>query len=428
MPRIKLDIAYDGSNFAGWQVQDAGAHSPTTVQGELEKAIAKILCCPVRLHGAGRTDSGVHADMQCAHFDAPERARRVNWVQALPRYLPHSIAVTAFQVVDDNFHARFSAKGKVYTYSIWTGTSVVSPRLRPFVWDCGVVNLAAMHEAAQALCGRHDFASFQNTGTTVLNTIRTIYAISSRTASMPFLSDFSVQNFSAYASPHAQKLANDSASPTDAASLTPGAHPATASITGVCLTGTNSASSYNPRLANHDITSPSITDKELLCSDANCEAASSGFAPSTNSLAAKPNSPDLLCQANGYQLNCQQVNADVAAEQPCLTGADMAGASSNSNLTIQAGSPGNMQLPQAVSHALHYATSQEYGSPLICWQFYGNGFLKQMVRNMMGFLVFVGREKLTPQNAIDVLNAQQRNAFYFPTAPACGLSLTKVLY
>lgn len=261
MARIRLDMAYVGTAFAGWQLQSRpGAEARRTVQGETEKALAAVLGAPVRLHGAGRTDSGVHADCQTAHFDAPDKYAAINWPAALQRHLPPDIAILAAREAAPDFHARFSAKGKVYVYALWTSEAPLPPKLRPFCWDAGPLDTAPMREAAHLLSGEHDFASFQNSGSKVKDTVRRIRSIR----------DFSL-----------------------------------------ALPGEASAR------------------------------------------------PD---------------------------------------------------------------------SPLVAWEFAGNGFLKQMVRNLMGFMAACGRHKLAPDDAVALFTAKRRGALPFPTAPACGLTLRRVEY
>lgn len=261
MSRVKLVLAYVGTGFAGWQLQASpDSPQPRTVQGELEKALEKLLGQPVRVHGSGRTDSGVHADMQVAHFDIPARFAQLNWAAALPRFLPEDLGVLEAQLVQDDFHARFSATGKVYTYSIWLGVSPVPPRLKPFVWGVRGLDLALMAQAAQKLLGEHDFAAFQNSGSKVTDTVRTLHGIE--------------------------------------------------------------------------------------------------------------------------------------------------------------------QYPLALPGEKHIAPD----SPLRAWRFEGNGFLKQMVRNLMGFMAAVGQGKLRAEDADLLFAAKNRSALHFPTAPAQGLSLTQVLY
>ena len=176
--RLKLTIAYVGTQFKGWQVQ-AHAHypQPRTVQAELEAVIGRIAGRPVCVHGSGRTDSGVHADGQVAHVDVPDEKAGLDWLRAINGNLPDDVAILDARPVDDNFHAQYSCLRKAYTYSLWLEHTFTPPRLRGFAWSVGPLDLAAMREAAAHLVGRHDFAAMQNMGTPMENTVRNIYAL-----------------------------------------------------------------------------------------------------------------------------------------------------------------------------------------------------------------------------------------------------------
>lgn len=187
MPRLKLTIAYVGTHFAGWQAQEYKTRvQPRTVQGELEKALRTMLGRhagdePVRVHGAGRTDSGVHAEGQVAHVDIPEGARHTarlhDWQRGFSALLPHDMAVISVEEAAPDFHARTSARGKRYTYSLWLRRDFILPQLRDFAWDCGPLNVDAMRAALPHLVGTHDFASVQNSGSEVTTSTRTISSI-----------------------------------------------------------------------------------------------------------------------------------------------------------------------------------------------------------------------------------------------------------
>jgi tRNA pseudouridine38-40 synthase len=156
--RYRLTLEYDGSPFVGWQRQDNGA----SVQGALEDAIEKLSAARVTVTGAGRTDAGVHAYGQVAHFDlekdyAPGKVR-----DALNHYLkPLPVVVLEAAVVDSEFHARFSATRRHYLYRILNRRS--PPALEAgLVWHVSPrLDAEAMHEAAQALVGSHDFTTFR---------------------------------------------------------------------------------------------------------------------------------------------------------------------------------------------------------------------------------------------------------------------------
>jgi tRNA pseudouridine38-40 synthase len=178
--RLKLIISYDGASFAGWQSQAGG----NAIQDHVEKAFARICSKPVRVHGAGRTDAGVHAIAQCAHADLP--ARRYSperWVSALNGLLPPAIRVMRCSFVSEKFHARFSAKGKTYRYRIWNA-DVLPPFESGRAWHVrNPLDAKVMADAAQKFVGRHDFASFAaNRGTPETDTVRIIHAVRVRRA------------------------------------------------------------------------------------------------------------------------------------------------------------------------------------------------------------------------------------------------------
>lgn len=163
MPRIKLTLAYDGSAYHGWQKQ---VHQPS-IQGTLEVAVEKLSQQPTRVHGAGRTDAGVHALAQVAHFDSAADFSENEWVRALNAVLPEDIVANHARIVDDDFHARFSAKGKTYCYQI-LNAQYPSPLLRHSRWHIhSPLDVGEMRIAAKALFGPHCFTSFCATETEV---------------------------------------------------------------------------------------------------------------------------------------------------------------------------------------------------------------------------------------------------------------------
>ncbi|WP_419785918.1 tRNA pseudouridine(38-40) synthase TruA [Pseudodesulfovibrio sp.] len=181
MPRVKLVIAYEGTDFSGWQLQARDR----TVQGELEGALARLVGVPVRAHGSGRTDAGVHAMGQVVHFDCAEDRMGLPWRRALNALLPPDVRVLDAEPVSDDFHARYSAEYKTYEYVLWHEAGYCLPQRRRFVWNCGPVDFTAMEAAAALLVGEHDFSAFQNVGTPVKSTVRTIFDLSRHAASDP---------------------------------------------------------------------------------------------------------------------------------------------------------------------------------------------------------------------------------------------------
>jgi tRNA pseudouridine38-40 synthase len=154
--RLKLTIQYDGTDFAGWQTQPGLA----TVQGALERAVATLEECERAVHGAGRTDAGVHALGQVAHVDVEKPLAPDVWARALNAHLPRDVRVMRVAEAGDAFHARASATNKLYRYRAWTAP-VVSPFVRRYVAHAPREHdLGRMREAAAALVGRHDFEAF----------------------------------------------------------------------------------------------------------------------------------------------------------------------------------------------------------------------------------------------------------------------------
>lgn len=176
--RLRLDLAYNGAAYHGWQIQKKPL-PPPTVQGALEAAFFKLAGQPVCVTASGRTDAGVHAWRQVAHVDVVKELP--DWAKSLNAVLPADIRVLAARRVADDFHARRDAVAKTYVYQFWQG-QVTPPLLANQVWSTGPLARDAMLEAASRLVGEHDFASFQNAGTPVRSTVRRIYSIGLETA------------------------------------------------------------------------------------------------------------------------------------------------------------------------------------------------------------------------------------------------------
>ena len=171
MPKIKLTIEYVGTDFCGWQAQTNG----NSVQDAVERALGKYFGCDfVRIYAAGRTDVGVHAKGQTAHFTVDKDVNPYKLCLGVNLALPESIAVTNAEIVEDDFDARFSAVSKTYCYRIY-----VSPVRKPTL-DVNhtqvykPLNVEAMKQAAVLLTGTHDLAALQNTGSNLKGTVRTV--------------------------------------------------------------------------------------------------------------------------------------------------------------------------------------------------------------------------------------------------------------
>jgi len=160
MPRYKLIIEYDGAPFSGWQLQDR----LPTVQGALETAAKAIAGTEVRVHGAGRTDAGVHALGQVAHCDMDKTLSAGRFRDAMNAHLrPHPIAVLSAEIVPETFEARFSAVKRHYLYRIRNTRANLALDVGR-VWRVPrKLDADAMHEAAQRLIGKHDFTTFRDT-------------------------------------------------------------------------------------------------------------------------------------------------------------------------------------------------------------------------------------------------------------------------
>jgi tRNA pseudouridine38-40 synthase len=160
MPRYKLIIEYDGTPFSGWQIQDTAL----TVQGALETAVKAMCGEDVRVHGAGRTDAGVHALAQVAHCDIARHFVPGRFRDGLNAHLrPHPIAVLSADIVPDDFEARFSALRRHYRYRIVNTRANLALDIGR-VWRVPrALDAEAMHHAAQRLIGKHDFTTFRDT-------------------------------------------------------------------------------------------------------------------------------------------------------------------------------------------------------------------------------------------------------------------------
>ncbi len=155
--RIALGVEYDGRAFAGWQSQPHG----NTVQDRLNQAISAIASEPLATTAAGRTDAGVHAAMQVAHFDTSAQRPLNAWVRGVNAHLPPEVAVVWAQEVDDGFHARFSAFSRSYSYFLLTHPVRPCLLAGKVGWFHQSLDVDAMREAAGHLLGKHDFSSFR---------------------------------------------------------------------------------------------------------------------------------------------------------------------------------------------------------------------------------------------------------------------------
>ncbi|MFA5689019.1 MAG: tRNA pseudouridine(38-40) synthase TruA [Kiritimatiellales bacterium] len=175
--RYKITVAYDGTNYSGWQVQPG----KTTIQGEVERAIGQLTGKRLRIHHSGRTDAGVHAKGQVVHFDLNKPVDTGRFMNGLNAQLPPDIRIMEMERVSPDFNARYDAASKEYRYFIWNGQAV-PPKLRLYrLHERRKLNIGAMRTAAQQLIGKHDFAAFTaNPRREIEGTVKTVREIEIR--------------------------------------------------------------------------------------------------------------------------------------------------------------------------------------------------------------------------------------------------------
>jgi tRNA pseudouridine38-40 synthase len=169
---FKLIVEYDGTDFCGWQRQK----TDPSIQGAIEAVLQRMTGQPVTVHGSGRTDAGVHALGQCAHFSCPTRLTALELLKGLNSLLPGAIAIRACEQVAPDFHARFDARHKTYRYRV-LNRPVRAAIERQYAWHIyRPLDLTAMNRAADHIVGRHDFKAFENTGSPRALTVRHVMA------------------------------------------------------------------------------------------------------------------------------------------------------------------------------------------------------------------------------------------------------------
>jgi tRNA pseudouridine38-40 synthase len=170
MKRMLLTISYDGTAYHGWQVQN----NAVTVQGVLCDTLSQMLKRKVAVVGTSRTDAGVHAREFTFHFDCEDSIPESAFLRGLNALLPPDIAVLDCKQVENDFHARYNAKGKTYCYHIYNSNKKDPFKLR-YAWQIErKLNIDKMNEFAKSIIGTHDFYAFSSSGRTVENTVRTI--------------------------------------------------------------------------------------------------------------------------------------------------------------------------------------------------------------------------------------------------------------
>jgi len=171
--RIALGLEYDGSRFQGWQTQPGGG----TVQDALQAALAAIACEPVSVICAGRTDRGVHASGQVIHFDTRAERPDTAWVRGVNGSLPETVVVLWACRVPEDFHARYSARGRTYRYVLVNRPVRPALSARYAGWLHAKLEVALMREAARVLIGEHDFSAFRSAECQARTPVRTLHEL-----------------------------------------------------------------------------------------------------------------------------------------------------------------------------------------------------------------------------------------------------------
>jgi len=171
--RHALGLEYDGRAFCGFQAQPSGC----SVQDALERALAAITCAPVRVTGAGRTDAGVHATSQVIHFDAPVERPLIAWVRGVNASLPAAASVLWCVPVPDDFHARFAATARHYTYVLLNRPERPGLLDGRVGWHFAPLDIDAMRAAVAPLIGTHDFSSFRAAACQAKSPVKTLQSL-----------------------------------------------------------------------------------------------------------------------------------------------------------------------------------------------------------------------------------------------------------
>lgn len=171
--RYKITVEYFGKNYSGWQTQKNGIG----IQHVLESALSELLAQPVKVVGSGRTDAGVHAMGQVAHFDAQTPIPPEKIAFAANTALPEDIKIKSCEPAPPDFHAQYGAKRKTYLYKTYVSRSASPLRDSHYAQIIPPVDIEAMRRSAKALIGKHDFIAFSASGRTVKTTVREIYRL-----------------------------------------------------------------------------------------------------------------------------------------------------------------------------------------------------------------------------------------------------------
>lgn len=196
--RIKFTLSYDGTDFCGWQrqslIRENSKLEKPSLGRTVENALEKIFKHPVQVYSSGRTDAGVHALNQVAHFDttmAIDQLRRINFSRAMQAFLPPTIVIKKFWLAPTEFHSIHSAEKKTYRYLIYNSKNRSAFFHRTMGYVSQPLDLDFLNHCSKYLVGEHDFKSFQSVGTDVVTSVRTIYHVQWRWL-RPHIAEFSI--------------------------------------------------------------------------------------------------------------------------------------------------------------------------------------------------------------------------------------------
>ena len=170
--RFKIIIEYDGKDFNGWQEQEGCS----TIQGELSNALKNLFNEKIEVYGSGRTDAGVSAKNQVAHFDIETNLKPYNIMMALNRRLPETIRIKNLTLVDNLFHSRYSTKRKTYSYHMYASKAESPLRRNTHLQVWPNLDFDSMFKACECFVGTHDFKGFCHDNPQIISTVRTIYS------------------------------------------------------------------------------------------------------------------------------------------------------------------------------------------------------------------------------------------------------------
>lgn len=189
--KIALTLEYDGTHYFGWQSQP----DRNSVQAEVEKALSAVADAPLRVICAGRTDTGVHALGQVLHFETSAKRKPIAWVLGVNTHLPNDISIRSMRVVDEAFHARYSATQRHYQYIIYNRPTRSALWDKRMAWACRPLDAEAMHAAGQYLVGEHDFSAFRASGCQAKTPIRQLSHLSVKRQGPMIVVDISANAF-----------------------------------------------------------------------------------------------------------------------------------------------------------------------------------------------------------------------------------------